>query len=63
MKKQTHYKLINLLPAYDVDGWMTTYKEFYVATIRNPEFKKDTRFMEQVLMVKNFLKSKGYKFI
>ena len=66
MKQSTEqtYKLTNLLPSYTVEGWLTTYKNFYVYCVANPDaLKKDQDFAKLVMKVKKFLKSKGVKFI
>ena len=66
MKQSTEqtYNLTNLLPSYTVEGWLTTYKNFYAYCVANPDaLKKDQDFAKLVMKVKKFLKSKGVKFI
>jgi hypothetical protein len=62
-KEQT-YKLSDLLPAYNLEEWMQTYKQFYVYCIANPDaLKKHDDFAKLVASARKLLKANGYKFI
>lgn len=57
------YRLTEFYPAYTIEEWENTYKEFYVYCIKDKDALKNKQFRKIVNTVKEFLKSKGKKFI
>lgn len=62
-KNQT-YQLIEFFPAFTIEGWNETYKDMFTHCIRMKDDKYTLETLKpQMIKIKKFLKSKGYKFI
>jgi len=58
------YRIIEMLPPYTIEQWLTTYKEWYELCIVNKNDNCTFNTLKPYMIeVKKFLKSKGQKFI
>ncbi len=61
------FLILNCLPAYTVEQWLSTYKDFITTYYTYSKEERKTQriidFVEQINKVKVFLKSKKVKFI
>jgi hypothetical protein len=61
------FLILNGLPAYTVEQWLSTYKDFITTYYTYSKEERKTQriidFVEQINKVKVFLKSKKVKFI